>query len=179
MAPNEKNLLTLTAADLMSASVVMVPEEMSLQGAAHLLAQARVTGAPVVNHLGRCVGVLSATDFVNWVDKCRHGVHSHEQASGYCAAWQMEMVDPGLLPEDAVHNYMTRDPVEVTLNTSIGSLARMMIDAHIHRVIVVDIADRPIGIVSSTDVLAAVARADQARTGATAASGNVREAVAC
>jgi len=179
MAPNAKNLLNLTAADLMSASVVMVPEEMSLQGAAHLLAQARVTGAPVVNSLGRCVGVLSATDFVHWVDKCRHGVPTHGAESAYCAAWQMEEVDPGLLPEDAVHNYMTRDPVEVTPNTAIGSLARMMIDAHIHRVIVVDVTGRPVGIVSSTDVLAAVARADQARTGATAESGNVREAVAC
>ncbi len=36
----------------------------------------------------------------------------------------------------------------------------MMIDAHIHRVIVVDKDERPIGIVSSTDILAAVAHAD-------------------
>jgi CBS domain-containing protein len=33
----------------------------------------------------------------------------------------------------------------------------MMIDAHIHRVIVVDEEERPIGIVSNTDVLAALA----------------------
>ena len=38
----------------------------------------------------------------------------------------------------------------------------MMMDAHIHRVIVVETAtDRPIGIVSSTDILAALARAAQ------------------
>jgi predicted transcriptional regulator len=35
----------------------------------------------------------------------------------------------------------------------------MMMDAHIHRVIVVDSENRPIGVVSSTDILAAVARA--------------------
>jgi len=177
MAPNAKALLNLTAAELMSASIVMVPEEMSLQGAAHLLAQARVTGAPVVNHLGRCVGVLSGTDFVHWADKCRDGVHVHGPVSAYCAAWQM--VDPDLLPEDAVHNYMTHDPVQVSPATTICALARMMIDAHIHRVIVVDVTGKPVGIVSSTDVLAAVARADQARAGTISDTEKMREAVAC
>ena len=41
----------------------------------------------------------------------------------------------------------------------------MMMEAPIHRVIVVDgVSHRPIGIVSSTDILAAVARADPAST---------------
>jgi predicted transcriptional regulator len=44
-------------------------------------------------------------------------------------------------------------------NTPIGDLARMMIDAHIHRLIVVDDAGRPAGVVSSTDLLAALAAA--------------------
>jgi CBS domain-containing protein len=161
MVPALKSLLNLTASDLMSASVVMIPEEMSLQAAAHLLAQAHVTGVPVVNHEGRCVGVLSSTDFVRWVGKNRAGHHASAERSSFCAVWQI--VDPCQLPEDAVHNYMTRDPVFVAPSTNIGTLARMMIDAHIHRVIVVDHRGRPEGIVSTTDVLAALARADQAR----------------
>jgi CBS domain-containing protein len=143
----------------MTASLVMVPEEMSLQGAAHLLAQARVSGAPVVNHQGRCVGVLSATDFVQWAGKCQQGAAALSAAATFCAAWQI--VDPSQLPQEAVHNYMTRDPVIVAGGTSIGALAKMMVDAHIHRVIVKDSVGKPVGIVSSTDVLAAVARASQ------------------
>lgn len=55
---------------------------------------------------------------------------------------------------------MTHDPVLVGAMVKIGELARMMMDAHIHRIIVVDTAtDRPIGIVSSIDILAALARA--------------------
>ena len=159
MTASLKPLLNWTSDDLMSASVVMVPEEMSLQGAAHLLAQAHVTGAPVVNSEGRCVGVLSSTDFVNWVD--RHRDKPVAPQTEYCASWQL--VDPGELPKDAVHNYMTRDPVTVSQTSSIGELARLMIDNHIHRVIVTEKTGKPIGIVSSTDVLAAVARADLAR----------------
>src|SRR5271156_5679968 len=102
MAPATKPLLSLTAGELMTASVVMVPEEMSLQGAAHLLTQACVTGAPVVNKEGRCVGVLSGTDFVHWVDKNRD-TGSQPRSPSVCFAWQI--VDPESLPEDAVHNY--------------------------------------------------------------------------
>ncbi len=68
-------------------------------------------------------------------------------------------------PDRAIRNYMTRQPVIVALDTSIGELARMMVDAHIHRVLVVgDHNGKPCGIVASTDVLAAVTRAAQAET---------------
>jgi predicted transcriptional regulator len=161
MATTTCSLLDLTAGDLMSASVMMVPEEMSLQGAAHLLAQCQVSGAPVVNHEGRCIGVLSANDFVRWIDKRRADTPRDHHHGSFCAGW--EIVDPGQLPQEAVANYMTRDPVMVAPNTTIALLAKMMIDAHIHRVIVVDHRGRPAGIVSTTDVLAAIVRADQAR----------------
>ena len=66
---------------------------------------------------------------------------------------------------------MTPDPVTVKPETSILALARMMVDAHIHRVIVVDKERRPIGIVSSTDLLAALAW-DNAERGVTCLSEN-------
>src|SRR5436190_21926771 len=59
-----KPFARLTAADLMSRDVTTVPCHLSLRQAAHLLAQARVTGAPVIDALGACVGVISATDFI-------------------------------------------------------------------------------------------------------------------
>jgi CBS domain-containing protein len=58
---------------------------------------------------------------------------------------------------------MTADPVTAPAATLIGELARMMLDAHIHRVIVVDTQRRPVGVVSATDLLAAIAQADAAR----------------
>jgi CBS domain-containing protein len=38
-----------------------------------------------------------------------------------------------------------------------------MIDAHIHRIVVVDEGQRPIGVVTGTDILAAVAYAENER----------------
>jgi CBS domain-containing protein len=149
-----KPLALLTAEDLMSKDLVLIPQEMTLRAAAHRLAASHVSGAPVVDEQARCVGVLSATDFLHWADK--NG--SKPAPEPICRPWQI--VEPTSLPEDVVRNYMTRDPVMVRPTTPVTEVARKMIDAHIHRVIVVDDGGTPEGIVSSTDILAAVAYAD-------------------
>lgn len=165
MVSSTTALLNLTAADVMSASVVAIPEEMSLRGAAYLLSQAAVTGAPVVNAQGRCVGVISATDFVQWAGRIP-GCMQAQPSTAYRSPWQL--VNTEELPGDCVANYMTRNVVTALPATPLGHLARTMMDAHIHRVIIVDKHGNPVGIVSSTDMLAAMARADQARTTAAA-----------
>jgi CBS domain-containing membrane protein len=158
MQMTSKPLLRLTAADLMSGPVVTISREMSLQSAAHMLSRFAISGAPVVDTNGRCVGVLSNTDFVSWAE---HGEKttgpSHRNAG--CADTDWQVVGTEDFPEDAVGRYMTTDPVTVSPDVHISDLAQMMTDAHIHRVIVVDGRDRPVGIVSSTDILAAVAYA--------------------
>ncbi len=80
------------------------------------------------------------------------------QPNSIFVAWQM--VDIERLPVDAVSRFMTPDPVTAQPDTSIRVLARMMMDIHIHRIIVVDKARWPIGVVSSTDVLEALAYSD-------------------
>jgi CBS domain-containing protein len=157
-----KPLLALTAADLMTTDLVVIPQAMSLQGAAHLLLRSKISGAPVVDAAGRCIGVLSATDFLAWTDK---GEHAAKRSPMSCSTghsdWQL--MDVESLPASEVSRYMTADPVTVTPTTPIGELAQKMLDGHIHRVIVVNELEHPVGIVSSTDVLAAVAYADRKR----------------
>jgi CBS domain-containing protein len=157
MTTVSKPLLKLRASDLMSRDVTAIPEHMSLRSAAHVLAQFDVSGAPVVDENGRCIGVLSGHDFVRWAEQSERPVRTDNghQDGGPFSAWQI--MDIEALPVDEVSRFMTRDPVTVPPGEALGTLARKMRDAHIHRVIVVDASGRPIGIVSSTDVLAAVA----------------------
>lgn len=75
----------------------------------------------------------------------------------HCVLTDWQIVELEKLPMNPVRQYMTADPVTVRPDTSIRVLARMMLDAHIHRVIVVDERQRPIGVVSGTDMLAALA----------------------
>ncbi len=203
MGASAKSLLDLTAKDLMIRDLVRLTEEMPLQDAARLLLQNQVGGAPVVDAEGRCVGVLSATDFLRLAVRradvtrptspllpitcpfqVKHRVlNGHEVtlctlppgvcsvqvkqkvpggeelvicSQPHCVFADSQVVDVEKLPADEVRQFMTADPVTVPPETPIRVLARLMMDAHIHRIIVVDVQRKPIGIVSSTDVLAAV-----------------------
>jgi CBS domain-containing protein len=150
---------TLTVSDIMTRDVLVISKSMSLRTAAHLLAEIHVSGAPVVDENGACVGVISSTDFVHWADRERRG-RKPAESDCVCTAWQMVEFDQ--LPAEVVSNYMTPDPVIVSPQMNLRDLARTMVDAHIHRVIVTDDRKRPVGLVSSTDVLAAVARTEPA-----------------
>jgi CBS domain-containing protein len=143
-------LLSLTAADLMTTPVTTIPEYTSLREAARLLSRAGISGAPVVDADGRCLGVLSSGDFVVWAGKQGEEVH-------FIAPWG-EVVSVDDAPDNEIRHYMTVQPVAVAPETPIGELAQKMIDAHIHRVLVVE-DGRPCGIITGTDILAAVALA--------------------
>ncbi len=152
-----KSLLALTAADLMSAPVLTIPEETPLREAARLLSGAHVSGAPVVDAEGRCLGVLSSSDFVCWAGEGAAAVGPGGKVTCFIAPWG-EMIDIEENPDTQIRQYMTAGPITATPATPLGEVARKMVEAHIHRVLVVDDQDRPRGIVTSTDVLAALSR---------------------
>jgi len=153
-----KPLYALTAEDIMSRDVQLIPAEMSMAAAAGLLAREHISGAPVVDPDGHCVGVLTATDFVRLAEK-NHKAEEHSRAARTVFASEWEVINGGGIPVDEVRSQMSSDVVTVGPQTRLKELARQMIDAHIHRVIVVDAEGHPVGIITSTDVLAAVAYA--------------------
>ncbi|HZT82350.1 MAG TPA: CBS domain-containing protein [Gemmataceae bacterium] len=149
-------LAAQTAEDLMSRDVVAVPRNMSARAAVDLLTRARIGGAPVVDDDGRCVGVVSLSDLAR--DPRRPG-EARPVPGCVCSEWQV--VSTTDAPRDAVCCHMTADPVTVPPFATVGEMARKMVNAHIHRLIVVDEENRPVGVVSSTDILAALARAGE------------------
>jgi CBS-domain-containing membrane protein len=159
VATVKRTLLDVTAADLMSRELTLVPQDMSLPAAAHLLSRARISGAPVVDQDGRCVGVLSSTDFVHYVDT-GDGHPGRRPAGAPERVCEWQVINVIGLPGETVRTFMTPDPVTAGPHTTISDLARMMLDAHIHRVVITDNECRPTGVVSSTDILAAVANAE-------------------
>ncbi len=203
MTVTRKPFAALTARDLMSRDLVLVRQEMTLHDAAILLARAQVSGAPVVDAAGRCVGVVSSTDFTRWAAQERPAIPSDlprtcsyqrtQRAAdgslevrctlppGTCAVqrpgdpeggkepvctmphavpadWQV--VQSAELPPDTVGERMTRDLAATAPDTRVGTLARRMLDAGVHRLVVVDAEERPVGIVTATDVLAALVRSE-------------------
>jgi CBS-domain-containing membrane protein len=200
MATTANLLFALTAEDVMTRAVVTIPRRTSLREAARLLRWADVSGAPVVDDEGRCVGLLTAADFLGWVeDGCPDAASGLARACSYqekgrlltgeeavvctlaegsCPLQVMQPTTGGRhvavclqptgvlsdwqqVPENVpseASRYMTTDVVSVGRRTPLPEVVRRMVDAHVHRVPVLDKVGRPVGIVSSTDVLAAVAR---------------------
>jgi CBS domain-containing protein len=74
-----------------------------------------------------------------------------------CLDWQM--VDMEALPVADVRHYMTTEPVTLDPHTPLRDIARRMLDAGVSRVIVTDSRGAPVGVVSVTDLMAAVADA--------------------
>ena len=202
MTATKKPLLALTASDIMTRDLLLIPEDIPLRSAAHLLLRHQVSGAPVVDGHGKFVGVISSTDFVRLADKPEGGaeergifcpfqtksvrVDGEERAlcdlpAGSClvqgrirdavgneqvicsepksvlADWQVVLVE--CLPTDVVRNFMTADTVTALPATPIAKLARKMVNAQVHRVFIVDSERTLLGVVTSTDILAAVAKA--------------------
>jgi len=157
MRNTNKPLLNLTARDLMSPDVESIPQWMSLPVAARMLSRAHISGAPVVDGDGHCLGVISSTDFMTWAESGECAAKPGTGDRSAHSSWQMLEAED--LPVNLVRRHMTANPVTVPPEMPIGELVQKMVDAHIHRVIVVDEENKPLGIISSTDVLAAVANA--------------------
>jgi CBS domain-containing protein len=156
MVTADKNLFSLCAEDVMSRNVKTIRCDMPLQAAARLLSEARISGAPVVDDQGRCLGVLSATDIVHWVKSGEQHDRAHPKLQmRFLSDWETFNIE--VLPKEEVRWHMTPGPVTVSPALAITEVARIMLESHIHRVIVVDGMHRPIGIVTSTDLLAALA----------------------
>jgi CBS domain-containing protein len=76
---------------------------------------------------------------------------------GVCTDWQV--VETEALPAEEVRQYMTTEPVTVRADLLVAEVARVMLTREVLRPVVVDAVGRPVGIVSVTAILEAVAEA--------------------
>jgi CBS domain-containing protein len=152
----------LTTGDVMSRAVVVLPHGMSLVAAARLLLGQQLRAAPVTDTAGRCVGVLSAADILRWTaDRGRTGEEGLALTTCVWCDWQVVDAEP--TRRDEVGRHMTRDPLLVTPDTRLADIAKILLDPSRRPVVVADEERRPLGVVSSRDVLAALASADRRR----------------
>ena len=129
-----------TVSELMTSDPLVLPDELPAREAARLLEFYRVSGAPVVDLDGEVIGVVSQSNLV------------HTLTSG-------SLLDalPGLL----VRDLMSRPAVTVRGGETADAAARLMEANHVHRLVVVGADQRtPIGILSQTDLVRALAEGD-------------------
>ena len=132
----------LRVRDLMSLEPVTVRGGAPLVVADMLMRQFGVSGLPVIDGQGKLIGVLSRTDLMALAGDAR------------VEAWQGR----------SVAATMTAPSLTVEADAPLVEAAARMEEHHVHRLVVVEPqGGRPIGILSTTDIVRAVASSEASR----------------
>jgi tRNA nucleotidyltransferase (CCA-adding enzyme) len=127
-----------TVATVMSADPIRVAPTTSVAEVAELLDAFGIGGVPVVDGIGRVAGVISQADLV------------HVRASGLpWNGWH------GLRVADV----MTQPAFTVAATDSVTDAAALMDERRVHRLVVVDENEEPIGVVTVSDIVREIADA--------------------
>jgi CBS domain-containing protein len=126
----------LLVADVMTIDPVVVRIDASLEEAAHLMRSYSITGLPVIDGGGALVGVISQTDLVA-VQDSPIGRLIRTNSSGL-----------------RVGELMTSPAVTIPITGSLDEAARLMLDRRVHRLVAIDDAGHPVGLLSSIDFVA-------------------------
>ena len=131
----------MRVADVMQKDVVTVREDATVAEAVAILADAHVSGAPVVNRNGLLIGAISATDLL--LAEAEHdSIEGREQ----------------LFRDTAVSELMTPDPLTIDPAETVKEAARQMLYADVHRLFVV-LDNELLGVISRSDAARVLAQA--------------------
>jgi CBS domain-containing protein len=150
--------MSQTVADLMTCDVLTVKPTTPLSEAIKLLVDRHISGLPVVDDAGKLVGVISESDLM-WREK---GLDLPPHILFLDSVIYLENPlqherDLHKVLGQTVGEVMTDRPISITIHSTLPMAARIMHDKKIHRLPVVDAEDRPIGILTQSDIVRAIA----------------------
>lgn len=151
----------LVAADIMQRPVVCAEPHELLSVLEDRMFNARITGLPVLEQ-GRLVGIVSRSDIIRYprvLNACVDYASERWQWIGTTPTIAGERTAAEPTPDTrsspgqlTVGDVMVTEIVTCAPQSSVSKVADEMIRHHVHRVIVVE-DDRPVGIVSSLDIV--------------------------
>ncbi len=157
--------MAIVARDIMQREVRTVDADMSLADLEETLLRNRISGVPVVEQ-GTLVGIVSRSDIVRTLslDRSLAGVVSDfyrqiADVSGGPAAdeWKRAQGVEQHLAQQRVRDAMTHELIAVAPGASIQDVARLMVERHIHRLLVTE-GKRLLGLISSSDLMQLIAQ---------------------
>jgi CBS-domain-containing membrane protein len=151
-----QKLSSLHVEHVMARDVVTVRADTTMAEAARQLCNFGISGVPVVDDEGRCIGVLSASDFVH--SKTTEPAADAAEPHGIFRIHKKDVAKKAT-GDDLVRAHMSPDVHTIREHRSIVDAGRIMCEEHIHRLVVLDRASRPVGIVSSLDLVSALIHA--------------------
>jgi CBS domain-containing protein len=120
--------------------------------------QNHVSALPVIDNHARCIGVLSATDILNLTQEVEEELAALSTSKGPAYRFLIERLSNSEMATESVRAVMTQGVICVHTGTMVDEAAAEMVRHHVHRVIVVDEKQHLVGIVSTMDVMRAIAK---------------------
>ena len=157
MVTAAEKLANLQVADVMTENVVTVTANNTMSEAADAFLEHQITGAPVVDEQGRCVGVLSASDFVH--SKAEELEGDEKFGDFQCSRDASGVLSIDQVRHDLVRQHMTPAVQTVDIHSPLLAAAKCMCSEHVHRLIVIDERSAPLGILTSLDLVKALTTA--------------------
>ena len=145
----------LVCRDVMTGHVITVAPDCSLSELCRVLAEDDISGAPVVDHRGDLIGIVSKTDVLRDLLSGRLAAGLPGSTLNFLGLADA-MSGAAENSEDEtfgqVADFMTDEVETVTPDTPITVAARTMTSNRIHRLVVVD-RGQVVGIITSLDLL--------------------------
>jgi CBS domain-containing protein len=150
----EATMKRRTVGEVMTATVVTVPESATYHTVVDLMLSHGISAVPVVDSEGRVVGVVSEADLlykVEFADRepARHLIERRRTRDGRIKALGTVAAD-----------LMTQPAITIGATETVGAAAALMSQRNVKRLPVVDANGVPVGIVSRRDLLEQYLRPD-------------------
>ena len=145
--------------DVMNPDIMTVADDMTTSELVRFLNEREISGAPVVDSQGHFIGVVSMTDVG------RHLSEPSEFVSARTEFYRdtgdevtLEDLGPRYVEERVVtvRDVMTPVVHHVAATAAVVEAARIMVERHIHRLVVTQ-GRQPVGMITSMDLLRVVA----------------------
>jgi len=151
----------LKAKDIMTGKVITVDENRSVKDLARILADNKISGAPVTDDQGKIVGVVTESDLIDRAKK----VHIPTVMRLFDAFVVLE--SPDRMEKDfkkmaaaTVKDICNRNVVSVTPDTPLDELATLMAEKNVHTLPVLD-QGRLVGIIGKSDIIRTLAQGEK------------------
>ena len=141
----------ITCADIMSRDIVSAEFGTGLEPAWQLMRNHRVVALPVLNRARRVIGIVTQTDFLE------HG--GLDSYAGMRRQLQRFLRKSGVThteKAEVVGQIMSGHPTTARTNTPIVDLVPLMANSGFHHIPIVDAEDRFVGIITQSDLVAAL-----------------------
>ena len=147
----------LTVGDVMSTDLVTIDAADTVHDALQVMTENGVAALPVLDAEGRCIGMLSTTDFVEMTRDLESGLEALEQEDQLLFGQIVAQLAEGSGHQRVV-DVMSDSVITARASDSLVSAASTMLDEGVHRLPVLDDEGRLVGILSTTDILEAFVR---------------------